>query len=391
MGAFLFGLAAISLLAWLFVVGDAVVAEKYVKYIDRTPAPAPDDALPRVSVIVPARDEERHIADAMKSLLGLDYPNLEIIAVDDRSTDRTGAILDRLAGGDSRLRVEHVEALPEGWLGKNHALQVGADDATGELLLFTDADVMFEPTVLSRAVGCLLEDGLDHLTIGADVHTPSLPVELFVAAFMLSFASYFRPWRMGDPDSAHTVGIGAFNLVRRSVYRAAGGHAAIARRPDDDLQLARLLRDHGASQAFGAAGGMVGVEWYPSLGEAVRGLEKNSLAGVGYRPWTLLAAAPAQLLTMCWPFVAVFVTSGATRWINVALVALLVGFQVALLHGGSVRRRVALLLPAGVILVIYAYLRAVALTYARGGISWRGTFYPLSELRGTSSAGESKP
>jgi len=196
---------------------------------------------------------------------------------------------------------------------------------------------------------------------------------------------------MGDPDSAHTVGIGAFNLLRRVVYRAAGGHATIARRPDDDLQLARLLRDNGALQAFGAAGGMVGVEWYPSLGEAVRGLEKNSLAGVGYRPWALLAAAPAQLLTMCWPFVAVFVTSGATRWINLALVALLVGFQVALLHGGSVRRRVALLLPAGVILVIYAYLRAVVLTYARGGIRWRGTFYPLSELRGTSSAGESKP
>jgi hypothetical protein len=154
-------------------------------------------------------------------------------------------------------------------------------------------------------------------------------------------------------------------------------------RPDDDLRLARLLRDHGARQAFGAAGGMVAVEWYPSLNEAIRGLEKNSLAAVNYRPWVLLFGAPAQLVSMCWPFIAIFVTSGATRWINLALALLLVALQVALLHGGSLRRWVALLLPAGMLLVIYAYVRAVVLTYVRGGIRWRGTFYSLQELRKT--------
>jgi hypothetical protein len=128
---------------------------------------------------------------------------------------------------------------------------------------------------------------------------------------------------------------------------------------------------------------MVAVEWYASLGEAVRGLEKNSLAALGYRPWLLLAAAPMQIATMCWPFLAVFLTAGATRWINLAVVALLLVLQVALLHGGSLRRRVALLLPVGVLLVIYAYLRAVLLTYTRGGIRWRGTFYSLQDLRST--------
>ncbi len=380
--------AVLSLLGWLLIVGDAVTGEKYVKYIDHVAVPEAQRrrSLPRVSVVVAARDEERNIHAAMQSLLTLEYPDLEVIAVDDRSEDRTGAILEKLATGDERLRVEHVTELPPGWLGKNNALQLGAARASGELILFTDADVVFEPSVLLRAVSCLMDEELDHLTIGADVHTPSLLVELFVAAFMVSFVGYFRPWRMGDPNSSHTVGIGAFNLVRRQVYERAGGHTPIAMRPDDDLRLARLLREHGAKQAFGAAGGMVGVEWYPSLGEAVRGLEKNALAGVGYRPWLLIGAAPAQLVSMCWPFVAIFATTGATRWANLAIVLLLVGLQVALLHGGSLRRRVALLLPAGVLLVIYAYLRAVLLTYLRGGIRWRGTFYSLQELRAAGTA-----
>ncbi len=380
----LLAVAVCSLAAWLVVVGDAIAGEKFVKYIDHVDvsdevSPA---RMPKVSVVVAARDEEATIAPAMRSLLQLEYPNLEVVAIDDRSTDRTGEILATLAAGDSRLTVERVAELPPGWLGKNHALQLGADKTTGDLLLFTDADVVFEPTVLRRAVTCMLEDGIDHLTIGADVHTSSVLVEMFVAAFMVSFVGYFRPWRMGDPNSNHTVGIGAFNLVRRTAYEQAGGHTPIAMRPDDDLRLARLLRDAGARQAFGAAGGMVAVEWYPNLGEAVLGLEKNSLAAVGYRPWLLLGAAPAQLISMCWPFAAVFVTSGMTRWLNLAIVALLIGFQVVLLHGGSVRRRVALLLPVGVVLVIWAYLRAVLLTYVRGGIRWRGTFYPLTELRG---------
>lgn len=375
--------AVLSFLTWLTVAVDAAIGEKYVTYVDRVPLPDAAElaALPRVSVIVAARDEERNIEEAMLSLLGLEYPGLEIIAVDDRSEDRTGAILDELAARNPRLQVEHVTELPTGWLGKNHALQLGAERATGEIILFTDADVIFEPTVLTRAVISMLEGDLDHLTIAADVHTPSLLVELFVAAFMVSFVAYFRPWRMGDPRSTATVGIGAFNLVRRDAYESAGRHAPIAMRPDDDLSLARLLRDQGARQGFGAAGGLVAVEWYPSVSEAIRGLEKNSLAAVDYRPWVLLLAAPAQLAGMCWPFVAIFVFTGAIRWVNLAVVVLLVALQVVLLHGGSVRRRVAVLLPAGVLLVMYAYLRAILLTYVRGGIQWRGTFYSLKELR----------
>ncbi|MCH7824392.1 MAG: glycosyltransferase [Acidobacteria bacterium] len=373
----------LSLALWAIVAIDIATAVKFVRYVDQVPLPSREAvaAFPRVSVVVPARNEERHLAGAMRSILALDYPDLEIIAIDDRSDDRTGEILDELAAADPRLRVLHLTELPDGWLGKNHALQCAAEEATGELILFTDADVFFEPTVLARAVACVREGGLDHLTIVADVHTPSLLVEMFVVAFAVTFVGYFRPWRMGDPNSSATVGIGAFNLVRKQTYFDAGGHRPIAMRPDDDLKLASLLRDHGARQAFGVAGGMVAVEWYASLREAFHGLEKNSLAVVDFKPWMLLGGAPAQLLTMCWPFVALFVTSGPLRWLNAAIVALLLAGQMLLLQGGSLRWWIAFLLPVAVPLLIFAYLRAVFLTYVRGGIRWRGTFYSLKELR----------
>jgi len=373
----------LSLTGWAILAIDIATGAKFVRYVDQVPLPSREAmaAFPRVTVVVPARNEERHLAGAMRSILSLDYPDLEIIAIDDRSDDRSGEILDELAAVDSRLRVLHVTELPDGWLGKNHALQCAAEEASGELLLFTDADVFFEPTVLARAVACVREGELDHLTIAADVHTPSLLVEMFVVAFMVSFVGYFRAWRMGDPNSSATVGIGAFNLVRKRTYFDAGGHRPIAMRPDDDLKLASLLRDHGALQGFGAAGGMVSVEWYPSLREAFHGLEKNSLAAVDFNPWILLGGAPLQLLTMCWPFVAVFVTNGPLRWINATIVVLLLAGQMVLLQGGSLRWWMAFLLPVSVPLLIFAYLRALFLTYVRGGIRWRGTFYSLEELR----------
>ena len=383
MSAVLLTIAVLSLAAWLFLAADILAGAKYVRFVDHVPVPEGDalTSLPRVTVVVPARNEQRHLAAAMGSILALDYPDLEIIAVDDRSDDRTPEILDELAASDARLRVMHVTELPGGWLGKNHALQLAADKATGELILFTDADVFFERTVLARAVSCLSDGDLDHLTIAADVRTPSLLVEMFVAAFAVSFVGYFRPWRMGDPDSSATLGIGAFNLVRRQTYVHAGGHHRIAMRPDDDLKLAVLLRDHGARQAFGAAGGLVAVEWYGSLREAFQGLEKNSLAGVDYRAWMLLGGAPLQLLLMCWPFVAVFVSAGAVRWLNAVIVVMLLGGQAVLFQGGSLRWWIPILLPLSVPLVVVAYLRAVLLTYVRGGIRWRGTFYRLKELR----------
>jgi cellulose synthase/poly-beta-1,6-N-acetylglucosamine synthase-like glycosyltransferase len=339
--------------------------------------------LPRVSVIVAARNEAAGIEAAVGSLVGLDYPDLEIVVVDDRSTDGTGRILAAMAGRTpgGRLRVVRVAELPHGWLGKNHALMLGARGATGELLLFTDADVVFEPSALRRAVGLLVERGIDHLSAGPEVVMPPLLPAAFAFTGTIYFTMFTRPWKARDPRSGAHIGVGAFNLVRREAYERIGGHEPIRMRPDDDLMLGRLAKKHGLRQEFAVGLGMMSVAWYASTRELVRGLEKNAFAGLGYSVPMVAIACAGQLLLFVWPVAGLLLTTGAAAAANglsVALTLLLHADALALQRG---RMRLAPLYPLVSLLLVFIVLRATALTLWRGGIEWRGTRYPLDELR----------
>lgn len=377
-------LAAATLAVWWLYIADAFRGRREIVWLRDVEPPASRQErsrLPAASVVVAARNEERGIEAGVESLLRLEYPELEVIVVDDRSEDRTGEILDRIAAAQPRLRVIHLGELPEGWLGKNHALQVGADAAAGEVLLFTDADVVMEPTVLARAVARLQAEGLDHLPALADIESDSPGVQLFVAAFGLLFSGYLRPWRAADPDSDVAVGVGGFNLVRRRAWERAGTHAAIRMRPDDDLRLGRAIKRAGGRQRVAVAGELVRVEWYRSLGEAIRGLEKNSLAAVDYSLPLLAAGTAAGLAMAVWPFIALLVTGGAAWWLNLAVCGSVLAVTGALASETSLPAWTVPAIPVGVLLVQFATVRAAWLTHRRGGIRWRGTFYPLEELR----------
>jgi glycosyltransferase involved in cell wall biosynthesis len=337
--------------------------------------------LPRVSIIIPARNEERNLEEALRSILALDYDNLEIDVVDDRSTDRTGEILDRMAAADPRLRIVHVRELPPGWLGKNHALWLGAAKATGEFLLFTDADVVMDPSALRRAVGAMAADHLDHLTAAPEIERPSVLFEMFIGAFSLFFTLFTRPWKVKDPESPSHVGIGAFNLVRAAAYRAAGGHQAIAMRPDDDLKLGKLLKKHGFRQELVFGLGALRVEWYASVRELIQGLMKNAFSGVDYRVWVVVVSTVMQLITLVWPFLALVLTSGPTRWLNLASVLVLLALCWINAPLAGVRRWHGLGFPLATLLFLYILWRAMLLTLWRDGIDWRGTHYPLAELK----------
>jgi cellulose synthase/poly-beta-1,6-N-acetylglucosamine synthase-like glycosyltransferase len=343
--------------------------------------PPLSDPLPRVSIVIPARNEERNLEEALRSVLALDYDNLEIEVVEDRSTDRTGEILERMAAAEPRLRVVRVRELPPGWLGKNHALWLGAGKATGELLLFTDADVVMEPSILRRAVGAMVADGLDHLTASPEIDRPSALFEMFIGAFALFFALFTRPWKVKDPKSPHHVGIGAFNLVRASAYRAVGGHRTIAMRPDDDLKLGKILKTGGFRQEFAFGQGMLRVEWYASVRELIQGLMKNAFSGVDYRVSVVVRATVIQLALLVWPFVAIFVTHGATRWLNLASVLVLVALCWINAPLAGVRRWHGVGFPVATLLFLYIVWRATVLTLWNDGIDWRGTHYPLAELK----------
>jgi hypothetical protein len=344
--------------------------------------PVPDlETWPSISLVAPARNEERNIERAVRSLAGLDYPKLEITLVNDRSTDRTGEILDSLAAEFPQLNVVHLTELPAGWLGKNHALQLGADRSSGDWLLFTDADIVFEPTTLRRAIGHALANNIDHVAATPDTLMPSWLLRSFVVAFAVYFSLFVRIWAIRNPKSTAHVGIGAFNLVRAAAYRAVGGHQRIRMRPDDDLKLGKILKHSGHSQDLVDGGGMIAVDWYHSVGELIRGLEKNAFSGIDYNlPLGLFA--PLSLLVMnVWPYVAVFVLRGPTQWIYVA-VCLTLWFMAWLMAAGMrVHWSCALAFPLAALLFAYIQWRTMFLNYYHNGIHWRDTHYSLAELR----------
>jgi glycosyltransferase involved in cell wall biosynthesis len=344
-------------------------------------APLAEGELPRVSIVVAARDEERNIREAVGSMLEQDLPKLELVVVDDRSTDRTGAILDELAAADPRLRVVHVRELPKGWLGKTHALDLGAAEAGGELILFTDADIVMKPDTIRRAASYVQRERLDHLTMAPHIDMPGFLLRAFGVFFGICFLLFSRPWQARNPRSASHIGIGAFNMVRASSYRRIGTHRAIAMRPDDDMKLGKLVKKNGLRQDFLVGVDHISVEWYRTVGEAVHGLRKNGFAGVDYRISVVIFATIMQLATFVFPFVAVFVTTGPTRLLYALTVAIILG-----IYSGAAREQKApvwgaILTPVLSLLFVTVLWNATIYALVHRGIEWRGTHYPLDELR----------
>ena len=338
-------------------------------------------AAPKVSVIVAARDEERHIEAALSALLQQDYPDYELVVVDDRSTDGTAAIVERLAAADPRLRLIRIRELPPRWLGKNHALHVGSQSASGDFLLFADADVIMRPSSLARAVRLAGIERADHLAVAPDVLLPTWPLALVVNYFMMWFLLWLRPWKARDPRSSAFVGIGAFNLVRAEAYRAVGGHSRIALRPDDDLMLGKILKEAGHRQAVAAGGREVTVEWYRTLGELARGFRKNAFAGMHYSVLFTAGTIVGNLVLAVLPFVAVWMTTGIER----GLYATAAIAQMAAYAGPAYTQRtrawLAALYPVAALLFVGILAAAVLRTLRRRGIEWRGTHYTLDDLR----------
>ena len=336
---------------------------------------------PRVSIVVSSRDEERAIEGAVRSLLRQDYPDLEIVAVDDSSTDATGAVLQRVSREEPRLHVVQLTELPAGWLGKTHGLARGAAAATGDWLLFTDGDVHLERTALSRAMTLVQQRGADHLAIGPDLDIRRYSLALLVNFFIMSFMFFQRPWRAADPRSRAHIGIGAFNLVRRSTYERAGGHARVAMRPDDDLKLGKAIKASGGRQLFAGGRGFVSVEWYRSVREMTEGLRKNSFAGMEYRLSAAVGAIAALLLFYVLPFAMPFVTEGVSRLVWIAGCAIHVGTYAAIAKSQRSHAWLALFFPLAALLFAWVFARNVFLTVRDGAIEWRGTRYSLAELK----------
>jgi cellulose synthase/poly-beta-1,6-N-acetylglucosamine synthase-like glycosyltransferase len=341
--------------------------------------------LPALSVIVPARNEAANISATLRSLLAAEGVELQIIAVNDRSTDQTGAIMEgvaeSLAGEDKTLQILHVTDLPPGWLGKTHAMALAAQHAKGEWLLFTDGDVLFDPDALRRALEYAIFSGADHLVLMPTIMLRSRGERMMIAFLQVLSIWALRLWRVPDPAARRdSVGVGAFNLIRREVYDALGGWQALRMEVLEDLALGRRVKARGFAQRVALGLDLVSVRWAQGAFGVVENLTKNLFALFHFRPEWLLAFVCGLAMFTLFPLAACL--AGQALWwpTGIVLIALFLAYQQVGRYDHFSAAQM-LLFPAAAVLLLYALLRSMCLALWRGGVSWRGTFYSLRELR----------
>ncbi|WP_028550100.1 glycosyltransferase [Paenibacillus sp. UNC451MF] len=398
-------LAIITFIYWIIMLWDTLQARKRMLSLPHAPPDAfaassghklkPNPAmnqqeLPLVSVVIAAKEEEASIVETVKHLLHQTYSRLEIIAVNDRSQDGTGRKLEELRkwseGKENisiHLKIIHVTTLPAGWLGKNHALYQGYMQARGQYVLFTDADVLFQPNTIADAVHYMKANEVDHLTLAPNMIVNGFWLRAFVMYFFFTLSLYVRPWRSNiDSQHKHGMGIGAFNLLTRHAYEKIGTHEAFALRPDDDLVLGKRVKQAMLRQRLASGREHIAVEWYKSLGEAVRGLEKNLFSGFQYKLSLAFIGVLGQLIMFLFPFIALFIAGGWASWIYGLSILIMLFVYFRLVHSlTGIGGTEVLVFPLTVGLLCYIVVRSVWLTLRQDGIHWRGTYYSLNELR----------
>ena len=401
---------SILALAWFSRIVEAAIGMPHVADIaqpewDRRPAtsnPAETDDEPRISIIVPARNEEEDIRQTLVQLLALEYSNYEIIAVNDRSTDRTGQIMNRVAAAENdlpaqanptepalgdkivhpvRLRVIHVSELPSGWLGKTHAMWTAGQRATGEWLLFTDADVLFKPDSLRRAIAYAEEERADHVVLFPQIILNGAGERMMVAFFQVLFVFGHRPWKVADPKARDHMGVGAFNMVRRPVYDAVGTYRALRMDVIDDMKLGKVIKNAGFVQRNVFGKDLISLRWAKSAFGMVNNLTKNFFALLSFQWWRTVITIIGIVFINLGPFLGVWLAHG---WARIPY-AVALGSLFAIYCGMSIRSAIPtyyfFLHPVGTGLFVYILLRSMFHALWNDGIVWRGTKYPLEELR----------
>jgi len=373
----LFGLIALFWTTYGIKVAHGDVRLPWV----RDYAPAADADCPKISLIFAARNEQERLPAALVTLVAIDYPGLEIIAVDDRSGDATGRILDDFAAQHPQLKVVHVRELPRGWLGKPHALQRGYEASTGDLLVFTDADVKFAQEALRRVVTLLQERSLDHLTLLGDVERSGFWDTVLISFFGMGFQLATDPYNVSNPNSRTYVGVGAFQMLRRAAYEGSGTHRRLAMEVVDDMKLGKIVKLSGFRSGVGVAQHYVSVTWHLGLVNLVRGVEKNFFAGAQFRISVAAMQILALLVMNVVPFAGMFFGHGSIRGLAAVSVLVALCFHLGVDVVMRVPPAYCLTLPLGATIFAYMVLRSTIITLRQGGIVWRGTFYPLEELR----------
>lgn len=340
--------------------------------------------VPLISVIVPARNEAADIEATLRSLLSIESVRVEIVAVDDRSTDASGAIMDRLAteadAEGKNLTVLHVSDLPAGWMGKTHAMAFAARCATAPWLLFTDGDVLLAEDCLLRAINFARSERADHVVVFPTLILKGFGERMMIAFFQGISALVSRFWRIPVDGTKESLGVGAFNLIRAEVYREIGGFESLRMEVLEDLRLGFEVKRRGYRQRVAFGRDLVRVRWVVGAAGMVRNITKNFFAAFRFRVWLTLVSCAGLALICVGPFAALAGNWWMRASAAIVLLMLLLLYRYYRQYTG-IAAWYALTFPVAACVVLYAILRSMILTLSRGGVVWRGTLYPLAELR----------
>lgn len=367
---------------WFAALAAALIAARRVPRLGRVPVPDPP-SWPRVSLVSPAKDEAASIEGALQTLLALDYPHLEVVVVDDRSSDGTGEVVRRVAGNDDRVQLLRLDELPEGWLGKVHAMAQGAERATGDWLLFADADAEFGPQVLRRAVAWAEAHDRDFLSLIPRIRSVGGPVDTIFTTSMAVLPIGTRPWTIPDPSSRRVAATGAFLLVRRAALEASPGLAWLRREVSDDFGMCLLIKEHGGSCELLSGADDLAIEWYSSVGEVFDKMQKNFFGIMGGFSVARTAGAGLSMLALgLFPLWALL--PGPAPWalaVPAAGLLAMIGTGLVAARWTGLRLLPAVFLPVGLVLIGAVALRSAWEGHRIGGIRWRGTVYRSEDLR----------
>jgi hypothetical protein len=372
-------LAVLLALYWGLLLALSVRAIRRVPRLDEA-RPLDPTQLPLLTVLVPAKDEAATIETALRAKLSSDYPNLEVIVLDDRSSDGTGDIARRVAAGDARVRVLRIDTLPDGWLGKVHALDQGMRVARGEWVVMSDADVVMSPRTLGLAMA--KANDADFLALLPHFEHGSLALDALVHDFIRVVTPFADAPRIADPTSSLVVGGGIFNLVRRSAYDKTPGLQWLKLEIVDDMAFAQMMKQAGARCCIADASRDVRLLIYPTVASFLRGMTKGAWPVFArFNALRLFLATAAALTVHLGPLALLAVPSPFTR--GFAATALILSIAGAWVSNRYIGRRAlpSLFVPIAGAVTALAMCSTGLAQGLRGGVMWRGTFYPSAKLR----------
>jgi chlorobactene glucosyltransferase len=394
---------SLSTEAWLFIAyllfgplfwgafGFLLAAGRRRMNLLKSPVPAVPDPAPLVTILIPAKDEGERIRACIRSALDQNYPRVEVIAIDDRSVDCTGAVMDEMAAADDRLRVVHIQpgSLPDGWTGKCNAMHTAVRDARGEWLLFVDSDVILKPDALSSCLGVAIRKSFDLLSL-----VPALESHTFWEGNLVPLAGAAMSvlFVVAVTNNSDFPGIawanGQFMLFRREAYEKVGGHACVRDQFCEDVVIARTMKAQGLRPRVSWGADAAAVRMYSSLPQIIRGWGRIFFASDTGRMWRILLGIVSLFVcgysafaALGWGFLRLlhpdssalfngtaWLIAGGIHWI---LMTLFIGILYTWTHNS---RWNALTFPVTALLLLAIFFKALHLCLT-GRLVWRGTAY----------------